>query len=114
MKHAYRKRPVVIEARQLTGTAVECMAVAEWVVSNGYPWLIGNALHPDTLRAEGAGPDDPPPTKGVWIEPATGNLMIRTLEGDMRAAYGDWIIRGVHGVFYPCKPEIFDATYEPA
>lgn len=39
---------------------------------------------------------------------------IVTLEGTMRADLGDWIIRGVQGEFYPCKPGIFAATYEPA
>jgi hypothetical protein len=39
---------------------------------------------------------------------------IRTLEGTMHASPGDWIIRGVKGEFYPCKPDIFEATYEPA
>lgn len=37
---------------------------------------------------------------------------ITTLEGVMRASLGDWIIRGVQGEFYPCKPDIFEATYE--
>lgn len=40
------------------------------------------------------------------------NLRINTLEGVMRADAGDWIIKGVKGEFYPCKPDIFDATYE--
>jgi hypothetical protein len=39
-------------------------------------------------------------------------ILIRTLEGEMRADEGDWIIKGVKGEFYPCKPDIFDATYE--
>ena len=39
-------------------------------------------------------------------------LVIPTLEGRMRADVGDWIIKGVKGEFYPCKPDIFDATYE--
>lgn len=39
-------------------------------------------------------------------------LFITTLEGIMRAEVGDWIIRGVKGELYPCKPDIFDATYE--
>lgn len=39
---------------------------------------------------------------------------ITTLEGTMRAYFGDWIIRGVKGEIYPCKPDIFEATYEPA
>lgn len=41
-------------------------------------------------------------------------LEIGTLEGVMRADPGDWVIRGVKGEFYPCKPDIFAATYEPA
>jgi len=41
-------------------------------------------------------------------------LLIHTLEGDMTAQPGDWIITGVKGEKYPCKPDIFDATYEPA
>lgn len=41
-----------------------------------------------------------------------GELVIPTLEGDMRASLNDWIIRGPHGEFYPCKPEIFADTYE--
>jgi hypothetical protein len=40
-------------------------------------------------------------------------LVIKTLEGHMRANVCDWIIRGVKGEFYPCKPDIFEATYEP-
>lgn len=43
----------------------------------------------------------------------TADLVIETLEGDMRANVGDWIIRGVKGELYPCKPDIFAATYEP-
>lgn len=46
----------------------------------------------------------------VHSEPA---LAIHTLEGVMHAALDDWIIRGVRGEFYPCKPDIFAATYEP-
>jgi hypothetical protein len=41
-------------------------------------------------------------------------LEIVTLEGTMRADIGDWIIRGIKGELYPCKPDIFDASYEPA
>ncbi|PRB69504.1 hypothetical protein [Arthrobacter sp. MYb213] len=39
-------------------------------------------------------------------------MLIHTLEGTMKAEVGDWIIRGVQGEFYPCKPDIFEATYE--
>ena len=40
-------------------------------------------------------------------------LIIKTLEGDMKASLGDWIITGVNGEQYPCKPDIFKKTYEP-
>lgn len=40
------------------------------------------------------------------------NIFISTLEGEMRANVGDWIIKGVKGEFYPCKPDIFEETYE--
>ena len=43
-----------------------------------------------------------------------GQFIIPTLEGDMRVSEGDWVIRGVNGEFYPCKPDIFEKTYEPA
>ena len=43
-----------------------------------------------------------------------GGMTIETLEGKMRANVGDWIIQGVKGELYPCKPDIFAATYEPA
>lgn len=39
---------------------------------------------------------------------------IDTLEGNLHVSTGDWIIKGVKGEFYPCKPDIFEATYEPA
>ena len=39
-------------------------------------------------------------------------IIIQTLEGDMTAEIGDWIIKGVQGEFYPCKPDIFEETYE--
>lgn len=40
-------------------------------------------------------------------------MIIHTLEGDMRANVGDWIITGLRGEQYPCKPDIFEKTYEP-
>ena len=42
------------------------------------------------------------------------NIVIHTLEGDMEASINDYIIKGVNGEFYPCKPDIFDKTYERA
>ena len=82
----YRKKPVVIEAMQ-------CIEpnTPEQIVS----WAQGT-------RPCGVGDL----SAKQWIE-------IETLEGTMRADYGDWIIKGVKGEFYPCKPDIFDMTYDP-
>ena len=44
---------------------------------------------------------------------AVTGIIVPTLEGQHEAAFGDWIIQGVKGEFYPCKPDIFAATYEP-
>ena len=41
-----------------------------------------------------------------------GHLVIKTIEGEMTCNDGDWIIKGIKGEFYPCKPEIFEQTYE--
>lgn len=49
----------------------------------------------------------------AWKHNADDTLTIPTLEGDHLAGEWDWIIRGVAGEFYPCKPDIFAATYEP-
>lgn len=43
-----------------------------------------------------------------------GAFTIKTFEGTMRANKGDWIIKGIRGEFYPCKPDIFEATYDKA
>lgn len=62
--------------------------------------------------------DDPHPNPthlvGPTYDPVQRCVFISTLEGVMRANVGDWIIRGVKGELYPCKPDIFAATYEPA
>lgn len=51
---------------------------------------------------------------GAYLFIETKDLNIKTLEGVMTANVGDWIIRGVKGEYYPCKPDIFEATYETA
>lgn len=78
----FRKRPIVIEAMQFT---------------------------PETGRAVWEWADSKP-----MYDPhgQVCGLRIYTLEGDMKADFGDWIIRGVQGEFYPCKPDIFETTYE--
>lgn len=84
----FRKKPVIIEARQLHMTSFH--DILRW---------IGEGVHPAAQA--------PALPHGV------GCIAIRTLEGEMIASPGDWIIKGVKGEFYPCKPDIFAATYEP-
>ncbi|AOD23818.1 hypothetical protein IM25_21385 [Rhodococcus sp. p52] len=91
----YRKKPVEIEARQWDGTAERFAELQEW---GGLDTFVVEC----TATSTGGG--DP-----RWLE----RLIVPTLEGQMRADIGDWIIRGVKGEFYPCKPDIFEATYEP-
>ena len=82
----YRKKPVVIEAVQ-------------WLGKKSYD-EVGMFLHGACALFHN------PLDEG-------GFITIETLEGTMTANYGDWIIKGVKGEFYPCKPDIFAATYEP-
>lgn len=80
----FRKKPVVIEARQLTWENID--EIMAWC---------GSTEH--------------------WTrEPfrAVRGIIVPTLEGQHEASFGDWIIKGVKGEFYPCKPDIFQATYE--
>lgn len=83
MTQKFRKKPVVIEAVQ-------------WMADED-SWK--------EIQAMGC------PTKPG--EMGSESFLIPTLEGDMKASKGDWIIKGVQGEFYPCKPDIFEATYEP-
>jgi len=81
----FRKKPVVIEAMQWTGGGDVFADIDDWM---GY-------------------------TSMMWFHEDNPNiLVIPTLEGDMKASIGDWIIKGIKGEFYPCKPDIFEDTYE--
>jgi hypothetical protein len=92
----FRKKPIVIEAKQVTPETAEeigvwCGAEMAYAKTNGYiSYLWG---------------------WGLPIEQR--HLIIRTLEGDHTASMGDWVIQGIKGEFYPCKPDIFEMTYEP-
>lgn len=79
----YRKKPVLIEAVLWNG--VEVSEVTDW---------ISKALQNDAIVRYG------------------DKVIIKTLEGDMIASPGDYIIKGVKGELYPCKPDIFESTYE--
>ena len=99
----YRKKPVVIEARQLTGGPSGWMDVYQWIEGA----TLGSFEPLDVIEGR-----KPYPASGVSIDPRDGRLIISTLEGLHWADPEDWIIRGVKGEFYPCKPDIFAATYE--
>jgi hypothetical protein len=89
----YRKKPVEIEARQYDGTAGTATPIIDWAMAAGVT-INYHCVNGDACRAN------------------EHSLLIATLEGTMSAQPGDWIIKGVQGEFYPCKPDIFDATYE--
>ncbi len=78
----FRKKPIVIEAVQLLDSAFD-------------------GDHPNDEHVI-----------GVVYDLVKRIAIIHTLEGTMTASIGDWIIRGVKGELYPCKPDIFEATYE--
>lgn len=87
----FQKKPVVIEAVQ-------------WKGDNLREVIDFTSLH-ESAR------------KWTWEEyekvVAEEGLKIFTLEGPLNASIGDWVIRGVRGEFYPCKPDIFKETYDP-
>ena len=82
----YVKKPVEIEALQIFGNITE---IKEFIGDNGDAYITQVGVH----------------------SPVTV-VIIHTLEGDMRATDGDYIIKGVKGEFYPCRKDIFEETYE--
>ena len=112
MPDRYRKKPVIIEAMRLPDAYPDGIDPS----SDGYARNLEAAKVLDWL-SEHLGPgvdyEQVESIREGWsIDPATGALLIATLEGVMSASPGDYIIRGVQGEFYPCKPDIFHATYE--
>ncbi len=80
----YRKKPITVEAFELRDLEIRTLMAFQNIAGLGK----------DIFRVESDG------------------LVIKTLEGDMKASIGDFIIKGVQGEFYPCKPDIFEKTYE--
>lgn len=87
----FRKKPVTIEARQFVDPTIGTVEHDAW--EQLADWC-GADFEDDAV-------DGP-------------CIFIHTLEGTMKACVGDWIIKGVNGEFYPCKPDIFAQTYEAA
>lgn len=81
----FRKKPVVVEATEWDGTNESWQHIMDMGLTKWNPGVIGMQT-----------------------------FYIETLEGYHLARKGDWIIKGVHGEFYPCKPDVFVKTYEPA
>jgi hypothetical protein len=86
----YRKKPVVIEAFKWTGDQYQ-IEDPEWIVK---------AIKDGTVWFNNQGTEQ-------------CNMEIKTLEGNHIASRGDYIIKGIKGELYPCKPDIFQQTYEP-
>ena len=82
----FRKKPIIIEAMQLPAEHEDAPEELIQFLEKG---------------------------NNSWTSERDGSLCIYTLEGDMLAMPGDWVIRGIQGELYPCKPDIFLATYEP-
>lgn len=76
----YRKKPVIIEAIQYSGTSKSFGEINDFT------------------------------NDGVYV--TNDSIFIKTLEGDMTISVNDYVIKGIQGEFYPCKPDIFEATYE--
>ena len=83
----YVKKPIVIEAIQFNG----------YNFGTVYDWVYNTNIYLDRKYSE---------------ECYKENFLVKTLEGDMNASIGDFIIKGVNGEFYPCKPDIFEKTYQ--
>lgn len=78
----YTNKPVTVEAHVYDGTVVSAASLVNWIVANGREAHV-----------------------------VDGRLLIETLEGTHEARPGDFVIKGIKGDFYPCKSDIFEATY---
>lgn len=95
----FKKKPVVIEAFQMTEARRQDNA--EW------PEWLNVAWNKPQGEPGAVFPVDSPNSDGTDL------LVIHTLEGLHLVGFGDWIIQGIQGELYPCKPEIFEKTYDP-
>ena len=94
----YRKKPVVIEAFQMTKERRSD--------NRDWPCWLNEAWNKSFAEVSAVSCEDFPESDG------TDRLIIHTMEGVMHVNWGDWIIQGVKGELYACKPDIFAMTYE--
>lgn len=95
-----RKKPVVVEVYQLKDLSRK--SIHEAMNFMGQPLKVPKGFNQIDNPVEGF-------LESVWKQ---NGLTIKTLENPMLASEGDYIIKGVNGEFYPCKPDIFEKTYE--
>jgi hypothetical protein len=95
----YVKKPIEVEAVQWTGLEADLPLVFALVPKK----------EDGSFDVPNNGTEIEP---GIGFTPPSGELVIPTLEGDMVARPGDWIIQGVKGEIYPCKSDIFAMTYD--
>ena len=84
----YCKKSVVVEAVKFGGSSTYVYAIMAWMKGGRY-------IEPK------------------FILDNIGSMYIPTLEGSMKVNPGDYVIKGIKGEFYPCKPDVFEATYDP-
>jgi hypothetical protein len=121
----YRKKPVEIYALQWDGSIDLAKVIITWINNTGgtarYHDIEPAKLHDSSCRCDGRGivpsgysgmESSACPATEIMGDDKPAFIAIDTLEGTMKASSGDFIIRGVQGEFYPCKPDIFKATYE--
>lgn len=109
----FRKKPVVIEARLWDGSTEGAEDIVNWINSSPRG---GRAGALGTFETNSFAEFDEVDERGKTAitlcgENSERKIEIETLEGVITASVGDFVIKGVQGEFYPCKPDIFDATY---
>ena len=85
MVKRYMKKPIIIEALQFEDTAERIEELSYFV--------------------------DDQDLRVTYKDPKNPKLLLKTFEGEVEASVGDYIIKGIQGEFYPCKPDIFNSTY---
>ena len=94
----WRKKPVVIDAYQVRFPSFRDER-------DDWPVWFAEAMAASSETVGSLNPTDP--------EDPRGTVSVYTLEGAMKVSWKDWVIRGIQGELYPCKPDVFEATYAP-
>lgn len=101
----FRKKPVEIEAVLFTGTVdTGFMGIHGAHFADNPNWITDNEIPYQE--------EHKPVPAGKWFVSSVDQITIGTLEGKHIGSKGDWIIKGIQGEIYPCKPDIFEKTYE--